>query len=31
MYALEAVELYRFYHAGTDEIFALRGVSLQAR
>jgi putative ABC transport system ATP-binding protein len=31
MYALEAVELYRFYHAGTDEIFALRGVSLQLR
>ena len=31
MYALEAAELYRFYHAGTDEIFALRGVSLQLR
>ncbi len=29
MYALEAVELYRFYHAGEDETFALRGVSLQ--
>ena len=29
MNALEAVELYRFFHAGADEIFALRGVSLQ--
>src|SRR3981081_1121094 len=29
MNALEAVELYRFYHAGDDETFALRGVSLQ--
>src|SRR4029077_1033790 len=28
MRILEAIELYRFYHAGTDEIFALRGVSL---
>ena len=27
--ALEAHELYRFYHAGDDEIFALRGVSLE--
>jgi putative ABC transport system ATP-binding protein len=27
--ALEAHELYRFYHAGDDETFALRGVSLQ--
>lgn len=26
--ALRAVELYRFYHAGDDETFALRGVSL---
>ena len=26
--ALEANELYRFYHAGDDETFALRGVSL---
>src|SRR5713226_7661577 len=26
--ALEAHELYRFYHAGDDETFALRGVSL---
>ena len=31
MNALEAVELYRFFHAGADEIFALRGVSLQLR
>ena len=31
MNALEAVELYRFYHAGEDETFALRGVSLQLR
>ena len=31
MNALEAVELYRFYHAGDDETFALRGVSLQLR
>ena len=29
MNTLEAVELYRFYHAGNDETFALRGVSLQ--
>jgi putative ABC transport system ATP-binding protein len=29
MRALEAFELYRFYHAGEDETFALRGVSLQ--
>ncbi len=28
---LEANELYRFYHSGRDETFALRGVSLQAR
>ncbi|MDP9328590.1 MAG: ATP-binding cassette domain-containing protein [Actinomycetota bacterium] len=27
---LEASELYRFYHAGDDETFALRGVSLAA-
>ncbi|MDQ2965052.1 MAG: ABC transporter ATP-binding protein [Chloroflexota bacterium] len=27
--ALEAHELYRFYHAGDEETFALRGVSLQ--
>jgi putative ABC transport system ATP-binding protein len=26
--ALEARELYRFYHAGDDETFALRGVSI---
>jgi putative ABC transport system ATP-binding protein len=26
--ALEACELYRFYHVGDDETFALRGVSL---
>ena len=26
---LEARELYRFYHAGEDETFALRGVSLE--
>jgi putative ABC transport system ATP-binding protein len=26
---IEASELYRFYHAGDDETFALRGVSLQ--
>jgi hypothetical protein len=25
---LEANDLYRFYHAGEDETFALRGVSL---
>jgi putative ABC transport system ATP-binding protein len=31
MNAIEAVELYRFYHAGDDETFALRGVSLQLR
>src|ERR1700741_5138722 len=29
MHALEAFELYRFYHAGEDETFALRGVSLK--
>jgi putative ABC transport system ATP-binding protein len=29
--ALEAHELYRFYHAGDDETFALRGVSLEVR
>jgi len=28
--ALEAVTLYRFYHAGDDEVLALRGVSLKA-
>jgi len=28
MAAIEAKELYRFYHAGTDETAALRGVSL---
>jgi putative ABC transport system ATP-binding protein len=27
---VEARELYRFYHAGDDEVMALRGVSLQA-
>jgi putative ABC transport system ATP-binding protein len=27
--ALEASDLYRFYHAGNDETLALRGVSLQ--
>jgi putative ABC transport system ATP-binding protein len=27
--AIEAVELYRFYHAGDSETLALRGVSLQ--
>jgi len=26
--ALEAMELYRFYHAGDEETLALRGVSL---
>jgi putative ABC transport system ATP-binding protein len=29
--ALEARELYRFYHVGDDETFALRGVSLVLR
>ncbi len=29
MHALEAFELYRFYHAGEDETFALRGVGLK--
>lgn len=29
MLALEAVDLYRFYHAGDDETLALQGVSLQ--
>lgn len=29
--AIEAVELYRFYHAGDSETLALRGVSLQVR
>ena len=29
--ALEAHELYRFYHAGDEETFALRGVSLLVR
>lgn len=29
--AIEARELYRFFHAGDDETFALRGVSMQAR
>ena len=28
--AIEARELYRFYHAGDDETFALRGVSVAA-
>ncbi len=28
---VEAHELYRFYHAGDDETFALRGVSLSVR
>ncbi|TAT70213.1 ABC transporter ATP-binding protein [Rhizobium ruizarguesonis] len=28
MRALEATELYRFYHAGDDEVVALRGVAL---
>src|SRR5947208_10545306 len=27
--AVEATDLYRFYHAGDDETLALRGVSLQ--
>ena len=27
--ALEAHDLYRFYHAGEDETLALRGISLQ--
>ena len=31
MNPLQAFELYRFYHAGDDEVFALRGVSLQLR
>ena len=26
---LEAIDLYRFYHAGDDETLALRGVSLR--
>lgn len=29
--AIEAHELYRFFHAGDDETFALRGVSMTAR
>jgi putative ABC transport system ATP-binding protein len=29
MALLEAIELYRFYHAGDDETFALRGISLR--
>src|SRR5438034_7660894 len=29
MHLLEAFELYRFYHTGEDETFALRGVSLR--
>jgi putative ABC transport system ATP-binding protein len=29
-FVLEAVDLYRFYHAGDDETLALRGVSLTA-
>jgi putative ABC transport system ATP-binding protein len=29
MPVLEAHDLYRFFHAGDDEVFALRGVSLQ--
>ena len=28
MSALEATELYRFFHAGDDEVVALRGVAL---
>lgn len=28
---LEAIDLYRFYHAGDDETLALRGVSLRVR
>ncbi len=28
---IEATELYRFYHAGDDEVMALRGVSLSVR
>ncbi|MBB4245634.1 MULTISPECIES: ATP-binding cassette domain-containing protein, partial [Rhizobium] len=28
MSVLEAAELYRFYHAGDDEVVALRGVAL---
>ena len=31
MIVLEAIELYRFFHAGEAETFALRGVSLQLR
>ncbi len=31
MNALEAVELYRFYHRGEEETFALRGVSLELK
>src|SRR5581483_6353144 len=29
MNPLQASELYRFYHTGDDEVFALRGVSVQ--
>jgi putative ABC transport system ATP-binding protein len=29
--ALEATNLYRFFHAGDDEVLALRGVSIEAR
>jgi putative ABC transport system ATP-binding protein len=29
--ALEAVDLYRFFHSGDDETLALRGVSIQLR
>jgi putative ABC transport system ATP-binding protein len=29
MYAIEAFDLYRFYHTGEDETLALRGVSLK--
>src|ERR1700730_9099224 len=29
--AVNAHELYRFFHAGDDEVLALRGVSLSAR
>ncbi len=29
--AVEAIELYRFFHAGDDETFALRGVSVAVR
>ena len=28
---VDAVDLYRFFHAGDDETLALRGVSLRVR